>query len=359
VPTITNNIEIDKGKTLTVGTGQRCKVQGSLEGEGTMKISYPYVRGDFGIDLKNFQGTLEVTSGEFHITKAMDLSNGTFQLDGGVFAAGFTSQSSTQTSMTHKIGVLKSTVTDCTIGTGIWNVGYLGTDFTYAGSFNNAATLNKYGEGVLTLTGSSSANMNVNEGVLCLNNTTSTTTGLVKANKGGKVQGTGKTASVTVANGGMVGAGKPNSILTGTLTLTGNLTVQNGGIIIVKGTGATSVDKFNVAGKVILTNPIFQMERISGEWESDTDYKVFSGTGAITITGEPTILPETPRAGYLWDLSSLKSDGIIRIVPDPVGINEIMADPSKHVIYDMAGRRVNNIDRHGVYIVDGRKVTVK
>lgn len=359
VPTITNNIEIDKGKTLTVGTGQRCKVQGSLKGEGTMKISYPYVRGDFGIDLKNFQGTLEVTSGEFHITKAMDLSNGTFQLDGGVFAAGFTSQSSTQTSMTHKIGVLKSTVTDCTIGTGIWNVGYLGTDFTYAGSFNNAATLNKYGEGVLTLTGSSSANMNVNEGVLCLNNTTSTTTGLVKANKGGKVQGTGKTASVTVANGGMVGAGKPNSILTGTLTLTGNLTVQNGGIIIVKGTGATSVDKFNVAGKVILTNPIFQMERLSDEWEAETDYKIFNGAGTITISGTPTMVPETPKAGYVWDLSSLESDGIIRIIADPVGISEIMADPSKHVIYDMAGRRIHNIDRHGVYIVDGRKVTVK
>ena len=359
VPTITNNIEIDKGKTLTVGTGQRCKVQGSLKGEGTMKISYPYVRGDFGIDLKNFQGTLEVTSGEFHITKAMDLSNGTFQLDGGVFAAGFTSQSSTQTSMTHKIGVLKSTVTDCTIGTGIWNVGYLGTDFTYAGSFNNAATLNKYGEGVLTLTGSSSANMNVNEGVLCLNNTTSTTTGLVKANKGGKVQGTGKTASVTVANGGMVGAGKGNSVLTGTLTLTGNLTVQGGGIILVRGRGTTSVDKFNVAGKVNLTNPVFQMERLSDEWEAETDYKIFNGTGTITISGTPTMVPETPKAGYVWDLSSLESDGIIRIIADPVGISEIMADPSKHVIYDMAGRRISNIDRHGVYIVDGKKVTVK
>ena len=359
VPTITNNIEIDKGKTLTVGTGQRCKVQGSLKGEGTMKISYPYVRGDFGIDLKNFQGTLEVTSGEFHITKAMDLSNGTFQLDGGVFAAGFTSQSSTQTSMTHKIGVLKSTVTDCTIGTGIWNVGYLGTDFTYAGSFNNAATLNKYGEGVLTLTGSSSANMNVYEGILSLDNTTSTTTGLVKANKGGTVKGSGKSASVTVANGGMVGAGKGNSVLTGTLTLTGNLTVQGGGIILVRGRGTTSVDKFNVAGKVNLINPVFQMERLSDEWEAETDYKIFNGAGTITISGTPTMVPETPKAGYVWDLSSLESDGIIRIIADPVGISEIMADPSKHVIYDMAGRRIHNIDRHGVYIVDGKKVTVK
>ena len=359
VPTITNNIEIDKGKTLTVGTGQRCKVQGSLKGEGTMKISYPYVRGDFGIDLKNFQGTLEVTSGEFHITKAMDLSNGTFQLDGGVFAAGFTSQSSTQTSMTHKIGVLKSTVTDCTIGTGIWNVGYLGTNFTYAGSFNNAATLNKYGEGVLTLTGSSSANMNVYEGILSLDNTTSTTTGLVKANKGGTVKGSGKSASVTVANGGMVGAGKGNSVLTGTLTLTGNLTVQGGGIILVRGRGTTSVDKFNVAGKVNLTNPVFQMERLSDEWEAETDYKIFNGAGTITISGTPTMVPETPKAGYVWDLSSLESDGIIRIIADPVGISEIMADPSKHVIYDMAGRRIHNIDRHGVYIVDGKKVTVK
>ena len=71
------------------------------------------------------------------------------------------------------------------------------------------------------------------------------------------------------------------------------------------------------------------------------------------------MVPETPKAGYVWDLSSLESDGIIRIIADPVGISEIMADPSKHVIYDMAGRCIHNIDRHGVYIVDGRKVTVK
>ena len=245
------------------------------------------------------------------------------------------------------------------IGTGIWNVGYLGTDFTYAGSFNNAATLNKYGEGVLTLTGSSSANMNVYEGILSLDNTTSTTTGLVKANKGGTVKGSGKSASVTVANGGMVGAGKGNSVLTGTLTLTGNLTVQGGGIILVRGRGTTSVDKFNVAGKVNLTNPVFQMERLSDEWEAETDYKIFNGAGTITISGMPTMVPETPKAGYVWDLSSLESDGIIRIIADPVGISEIMADPSKHVIYDMAGRRIHNIDRHGVYIVDGKKVTVK
>lgn len=359
VPNLNHAINVAKGKTLTIHGGQRCRVTGSFSGDGTVKIDFPYVRGDFSSNMANFNGTLNPTSGQFRLVSAMNLSNGTFKPEAGVYAVGAGSGSGSEQSYTHKIGALSSTATDCILSTSVWNVGYLGTNTTYAGIVNGSATLNKYGEGTLSLTGSSAANMNVYEGILSLDNTTSTTTGLVKANKGGTVKGSGKSASVTVANGGMVGAGKGNSVLTGTLTLTGNLTVQGGGIILVRGRGTTSVDKFNVAGKVNLTNPVFQMERLSDEWEAETDYKIFNGAGTITISGTPTMVPETPKAGYVWDLSSLESDGIIRIIADPVGISEIMADPSKHVIYDMAGRRIHNIDRHGVYIVDGKKVTVK
>ena len=363
VPTITNNIEIDKGKTLTVGTGQRCKVQGTLKGEGTMKISYPYVRGDFGVDLKNFQGTLEVTSGEFHITKAMELSNGTFQIDGGVFAAGYASQSSNQSSMTHKIGALKSTATDCSIGTGTWNVGYLGTDFTYAGTFNSAATLNKYGEGALTLTGTSQGPLNVYEGeVVVANSSASVTTGNTTVRNGALLDGNGQVQNVTVQKGGTLGAGKKNATVVSTITINGNLTMAQDAVLRVR-TKATSTktncDAFKVAGNVKLSSPTIDITLLgTNDYTDDAILQIFTGNGKITLTGEPTIIPETPKAGFIWDTSELASEGIIKIMAEPIAdsIDGIRADSLEHTIYDLSGRKLNSINGHGIFIIDGKKV---
>mgnify|MGYP007069849772 CR=1 FL=1 len=82
------------------------------------------------------------------------------------------------------------------------------------------------------------------------------------------------------------------------------------------------------------------------------------GSGAITLTGTPTFIPEIPKAGYKWDYSDLASSGIIRIVADPdaVSIEDVKSPPSKYVIYDASGRRVSGISRHGTYIVNGVKM---
>ena len=93
----------------------------------------------------------------------------------------------------------------------------------------------------------------------------------------------------------------------------------------------------------------------------DAELKVFTGNGKITLSGDVTILPETPKAGWLWDTSSLATDGIIRIVPDPVGIRELSADKltEEDVIYDMTGRHIKTITSSGSYIVNGIKVYIK
>lgn len=358
VPTLNNAIEVTKGKTLTINGGQRCKVQGSLKGEGTVKISFPYVRGDFSTSLTNFEGVLNPTSGQFRLTSAMNFSKGTFKPEAGVYVAGVQSQSGTESSMTHKIGALTSTATDCQLSTGIWNVGYLNTNTTYAGIIGGNGTLNKYGDGTLTMTGASSGTFNVYAGVLSLENTSAaTTTGLVTVNSGGKVVGTGKTASITVNKGGTVGAGKNTGITTGTLTLTGNLSVKTGGQISVRGRSTKTTDKFVVGGNVSLTSPVFDMSRLSGEWTADTDYQIFECNGKITLTGTPSFVPEEPIPGYMWDYSLLTSDGILRIVENPAsGIDGINADRQKDVIYDLSGRRVEQINGHGIYIVNGKKV---
>ena len=69
-------------------------------------------------------------------------------------------------------------------------------------------------------------------------------------------------------------------------------------------------------------------------------------------------MPEVPKAGFIWDTSELESAGIIKIIPDPnaTAISEINADPKNHVIYDMSGRRLNSINGHGIFIIDGVKI---
>ena len=306
VPSLGNTINIAKGKTLTVNAGQRCNVRGKWTGEGTVKISFPYVRGDFSTNMSDFQGTLNPTSGQFRLVSAMNMQKGTFTLGAGVYAVGVQSQSGTETSLTHKIGALSSSAADAQLSTSVWNVGYLGTNTTFAGIIGGGATLNKYGEGTLTLTGTS-------------------------------------TGKVVVIEGAVAG--------TGTV---GSLTVQKGGALLVRARGTSGLDVLKVSGKVILNNPVLRMERTSGTWKTDTDYQLF--TGAVTLNGTPVFEPAIPMEGYRWDYSQLSSDGILRVVSDPTGIGEVKreGEEREQYMYDLSGRRIEK-PRKGIYIKGGKK----
>lgn len=358
IPTLNNAIGIAEGKTLTVSAGQRCKVQGALSGKGTLRISFPYVRGDYSTNASAFEGTLNPTSGQFRLTSTLNMRKGTLQPESGVYVVHVVSQKGTEENRTSSIGALQSTATDCTLSTGTWNVGYLGTSTTYAGILNASATLNKYGAGTLSLTGASSAGINVHEGAVSLDNTSAaTTTGLVTIDGGAAAYGTGQCASITVSKGGLVAVGKETARTTGRLTLTGTLTVKEGGILRVRSRGTSSAcDNFAVAGKVALNSPVFRMERITDDWQPDTDYRVFTGSAAIALSGTPVFEPAVPAPGYLWDISSLESDGIIRVVADPTGIGTAGADPEKPRIHDLSGRKLPAPATPGVYIVNGKKV---
>lgn len=366
VPSIRNAITIEKGKTLTMHAGQRCKIQGSLLGTGTLKIDFPYVRGDFETTCSAFEGTLNPTSGQFRIANALDISKGTFEPGAGVYVANVKGQSGNEESRTNKIGALQGTAADASFGTGVWNVGYLGTNTTFAGKFNASATLNKYGDGVLTLTGSSEANINVYAGgVLAQNTTAPITSGTITVREGGLLAGTGQVQDVTVQRGGVMGAGKSSSAV-GTLTVKGNLTLNAGATLRVriKSTSVrTTTDAFKVAGRVKLTSPIIEVSELSSNnvIVDDAELRLFTGDGEIAITGDVTILPAYPKPGYVWDTSLLSTEGVIRVMADPVGIGEIsMGDlTSTDVIYDLMGHRLSSIPRPGTYIVNGSKVYVK
>lgn len=359
VPTINNTIDVMKGKTLTIETGKRCAIRGKLTGAGNVKISFPYVRGDVYTNMSAFEGVFESTGGQLRLASAIDLSKGTLKLGAGVYAAHVKGGSGDEQVLTSKIGSLVSTATDCTLASGNWNVGYLGNNDTYAGMFNSAATLNKYGEGDLSLTGSSQGKVNIHEGRVLVNNTSAeTTTGAITINNGGTLAGAGKTATVTVKKGGVISAGKSDYV-TGTMTITGNLSVNMGGVVYsrVRGTSSTRNDAFNVAGRVTLVSPVFRLERVSGEYSEGDEIKLFTGDGQVTLSGEPQFEPAVPKTGYLWDYSTLTTDGTIRVIADPVGIEGIEADADKDQdIFDVSGRKLRNVTNKGVYIINGKKV---
>ncbi len=361
-PTFRNTLLIDEGKTLTVRGGQRCTVQNTLQGKGTLRISFPYVRGDVAFNASQFEGIIDVTSGQYRLTQAMDLSKGTLHLGAGVYATSVKAGSSTETSYTHKIGELSSTAADCTLATGVWNVGYAGTDATFAGIVNSAATLNKYGEGKLSLTGSSSGNINVNEGTLSIENATLTTSGTISVKNGAMLRGTGATKTVVVANGGSIAVGKTDNTL-GTFNVNDKLTVQAGGQVVVK-CRQSRCDAYKVTNATVLNSPHFVMKLMNGNWLEDAELKVFTGTGTITLSGTPTFEPAIPMEGYEWDYSQLASDGIIGIKADATGIGDAarLNDKYKMInekqMYDLQGRPVENPGR-GVYIVNGKKTVIK
>lgn len=365
IPSLRNAIDIASGKTLTLNGGQRCSIQGTLTGKGTLKINFPYVRGDVSTDVSNFEGTIEVTSGQYRLIAAMDLSKGTFQPDADVYAVSTKSGSGTESSLTHKIGALQSSATNCTLSTGVWNVGYLNTNTTYAGIINSSATLNKYGDGVLTLTGSSASPINIYAGKVSLENATCTTTGLVTVRSGATVCGNGTTASITVNNGGTLAIGKATSSAITSLTLTGNLTVRAGANIQIKSRNQRC-DALKVNGNISLDSPNFLMVQ-NGTWQADTDYKIFTGT--VTLSGTPTFEPMIPMEGYHWDFSRLASEGVITIKADATGIKGLY-DEQKNIgqieVYDLSGRKVNIHDKtskenlsKGIYIINGKKIVIK
>ncbi len=358
VPTISNTIDILKGKTLTVVGGKRCAIRGKLRGEGTLRISFPYVRGDVYTDMSGFRGTYEATSGQLRLASAIDLSQGTLKLGANVYAAHVEGGGKNEKMLTSKIGALTSSANNSTLASGIWNVGYLGTDETYAGIFNSAATVNKYGEGTLTLTGASQGKLNIYEGsVLAGNTSVATTSGATIVYEGGKLAGSGKIASVTVKKGGILAAGK-NNLLTGTLTLTGSLNVNSGGILYVRARSNGRTDTFKADGKVTLMSPFFQIEHIGEGFVEGDELPIFTGAGTISLTGTPTFEPAIPCEGCLWDYSTLGTDGTIRVISDGTGINNsaFSIQHSGAPIYDLTGRKIETITEKGIYIINGKKV---
>ena len=254
MPDVQNAITIDKDKTLTFHAGSRCNISGSLLGEGTYKINFPYVRGDVYTNTSKFEGIYEVASSNCRFVQAMDLSKATLKMDEGAYAAGFKAGKGDEAAYTHKVGILTGTGT---LGTGTWQIASLLVNYK-----------------------------------------------------------TTRTAVTCDA-----------------VTINGSATLRN--LVIDMRTSSTIAIPDNA------------------------EFQVLKGSGKRTVSGTVTVLPEKPKEGWQWDTSRLASDGIISIVPLPDAIQAV-TDGRKGTaaVYDMNGRQVSQPHK-GVFIKNGKKVSVK
>ena len=364
IPNLSYAINIQKGKTLTINGGQRCMVGGTLAGEGTLKISYPYVRGDFSTNTAAFQGVIEVTGGQFRLTKATDLSQATLRLDAGVYATHVTANGSAEQNYATKIGSLTSTATDASLGTGTWNVGYLGKTDTYAGGFGSGAIINKYGDGTTTLTGAGSGAVNVYGGRLNVNNASApATTGTITVRNGGTLAGTGQAQNVAVHTGGTLAAGISAST-TGTLTVNGTLTVADGGTIEVccrkSATGTVTCDHWKQGGRVTLSSPQIRITLLDSNTLAPGDeLQLFIGSGAITLNGQPTIVMADGSKGYEWDTSRLASEGVLVFAALPTAVHGVQGEGQPATVFNLSGQRLRQPSRNGVYVSNGKKKIIR
>jgi len=361
VPNFNYAVTIDKSRRLSLNLGQRCQVSGSFSGEGTLALSFPYVRGDIRANMANFHGTVTATGSQFRLRQATNLQHATVTLLNDVYLAHFSSDKE-EANYTTTMGALTSTSTTCSVGTGTYNVGYLDTDFSFAGILGNRAVLNKYGEGTMTLTGSSNAcPVNIYGGAIEAANTAKAyTTGLTTVKSGGKLYGKGIASNVTVEKEGVLASSKsglPNT----RLTVNGNLTVNRGGVVQVrvrKSATKMYVDGYEVTGTAKFISPVFDISFTNDAvWTAGDSIQVLKGQGKVTLSGTPAFIQETPGEGLEWDYSTFTTDGCVRVkVASGIDMLEVEGDETPY--YDLMGRPVQSPQR-GIYIYKGRKVMIK
>lgn len=139
MPNLQNAIEIDTLKTLTLNVSKRGNVKGSLLGKGTLKISFPYVRGDVYTDVSRFEGVFDVMTSNCRFVQGMDFSNATLRLEPNSYAGGYKAGGADEAIYINKVGRLRG---NGTLGKGTWNVYDLGVEDKTASSTIGTLTWN-------------------------------------------------------------------------------------------------------------------------------------------------------------------------------------------------------------------------
>src|SRR5574344_1235012 len=310
VPNLQYAYKIVDGTTNYINAAYRCKIQGSFTGGGTLNISIPYVRTDMAANWSTFTGVLNVTGNQLRFNTETDMSGGTRNLGDGVYMGHFSSGSATALSLTSKIGALSSSFATSTVSNGSYNVGYNNKEVTFAAKLN-CTSVSKYGSAIWNLTSTESTSpINIYGGTVRARNSGGyITTGHIVIYSGGTLDGTGYVKNVTVQKGGILAAGI-SATTTGTVTIDGSLTMNEGSTLKIKLRPYTN-DKFAISGTVKFNNDTIFINNIDRNVKDGDEITLFTGSG--TRSGTYILYPSVPADGLVWDDSELLTGGILKI----------------------------------------------
>ena len=367
-------IEVKEGATSQFSPNRNCFIKTPLTGSGNLQLNIPYLRERLaGDNFSGFTGRL-IANGvssekEGSLLLLNDnnvkLRNCVVETTGNARIAHWVTNGSavigglSGTASTYLSGSSKSTKNfSCT-----WTIGTANTDETFAGKINNWAaggskytgtvSINKQGRGYWRLTGNNDykGTTNVTGGNLIVNGTNSGTGTVNVLNAGSVLSGKGSIAgAVNILEGAMIQAGDIEEGANGSkLTLKKSLSVKKGGIVslLLNGSNNNTIVSDNVT---LEDGAIIQMgeEDAPNVYVDGEVFQVFSS--GVTLNGTVKMIPETPGEGQSWDLSALSTDGVVKVVGTPTGINGISSENIDSIEYfDLSGMRMKTPGK-GAYI---------
>jgi len=334
VPVFNYAVTVPIGANVKFWAGQRCKINGTLSGDGALTFNVPYVRCDMIGNWSAFAGSLTITGSQFRMCNANGLGNASVILGDNLTYGYFAEGSASALNLTSNIGSLAGSATS-SLYSGTYNVGTNNKPATFNGIIAAGTTVNKYGTGIWTLT---NANLNTSTttvfaGTLTVANTTGSATGsgTVLIKNGAFLNGTGLIGgsvvlesgatlngnstiggAVTVRTGATLQPGTPPSALVKTITIKNSLTLQTMSNTIMKVLGGTSAtcDKIVMTGQF---NPggILTVGRPSQLTIADGfTYPLFTAASIGTTRFDSISLPDLGATMY-WDTTMLYTNGSI------------------------------------------------
>ena len=267
-------IHVPEGFTGRLNVDGRCTLGGTLTGSGIFTYYTAFVRADVTGNWSNFAGQINVSTdsdgGEFRVANTAGMPNARIDLTGLVNLISRATWGAT-IPIGHLTGNSASFISAGT-GSGAgqqipvtWRIGGLGLDGTYAGTVQGSTNLIKEGAGTLTLSG------------------TSTHTGTTTVSGGTlRVNGSTTGSNITVRNNGQ---------LTGGGTVTGNVTVESGGMIAF-GLAPNATESLRIIGDLSVSGKFLVSARLVGGSLVPGIYPLLSYTG--TLSGNPTFVWSPP-----------------------------------------------------------------
>lgn len=340
---------VPTGSTGTLITDGNSTINGSLSGGGTLYYNSAFTANTLASDASEFEGTINVTTdsdgGNFALYNTKGYAKTKINLSNLVkmvyrVTANVTLPVGDLTGLTNSVLGAGGTGA-CTV---TWEIGARNANSTFSGKITNdqytgtgaVAAITKVGTGIWTLTNANtySGGTAVRGGTLMVNNTTGSGlgTGITNVYSDAVLTGSGTiTGELIVNEGGILSPG--NGV--GTFTAGNNANVQNGGILAIdidktnaKNDLLTTTGTLTMAGKLqinILNTTIFA---------NGDAFKIINGT----VNGTPSeIFPATPGEGLDWDLSEFTSAGILKVkVATGVNVLEmntsIYPNPIKNIL---------------------------